>query len=163
MIIQIILIFAGLAFLGALLNWLDYKFMKKKYLESEIFDLNICCGDTSCAGINADIDKRDAPRFVLVKDIYNLPFKNKQFKNTVCSHTLEHVDDPVKFFEELKRVSENVTVLIPPLWDFGCMINIREHRSQFLTFTSKHKNELPGFFNLPFSKTFQNVFGQKIY
>ena len=137
--------------------------MKKKYLKSERFDLNICCGNTSCSGINADIVKRDVPRFLLIKKIYKLPFKDKQFKNIICSHALEHVKDPIKFFKELKRVSENVTILVPPLWDFGCMLNIWEHKRQFLTLTSKHENTLPKFFNLPFSKTIQNRFGQKIY
>ena len=162
MIIQIISIFISLVILGFFLNWLDYRFMKNKYLKSKKYDLNICCGNTSCEGINADIVKRDVPRFVLIKDICNLQFKNKQFKNTICSHTLEHVDDPIKLFEELKRVSENVTILLPPLWDFGCMFNILEHKRQFLTLTSKHENKLPKFFNLPFSKTIQNIFGQKI-
>lgn len=135
--------------------------MKNRYLKSERFDLNICCGNTSCDGINADIVKRDVPRFVLIKNIYRLPFKNKQFKNTICSHIMEHVEDPIKFFRELKRVSKNVVILVPPLWDFGCMVNIWEHKRQFLTFTFKHKNKLPKFFNLPFSKTIQDRFGQK--
>lgn len=162
MITQLISIFIGLVILAFFLNWLDYRFIKNIYLNSKRFDLNICCGNTACEGINADIVKRDVPHFVLIRNIYKLPFKNKQFKNTICSHAMEHVEDPVKFFRELKRVSENVTVLVPPLWDFGCMINIWEHRRQFLTFASKHKNKLPKFFNLPFSKTIQDRFGQKI-
>ncbi|MFA6088256.1 MAG: methyltransferase domain-containing protein [Candidatus Woesearchaeota archaeon] len=162
MVIKVILVLTGIVILGFFLNWLDYKFMKKRYLESEKFDLNICCGNTSCEGVNADIVKRDVSKFVLVKNIYKLPFKDKQFKNTICSHTLEHIDNPKKFFDELRRVSKNVTILVPPLWDFGCMINIWEHRLQFLTFTSRHKNKLPKFFYLPFSKTFQKKLGQQI-
>jgi len=162
MIIQLILISVGLVVLGFFLNWLSYRFLKKKYLKAEKFDLNICCGNTSCEGFNADIIRRDVPRFVLIKNIYKLPFKDKQFKNIICSHTLEHVEDPIEFFKELRRMSENVVILVPPLWDFGCMLNIWEHRLQFLTFKSRHKNKLPNFFYLPFSRIIQNIFGQKI-
>jgi len=162
MVIQIILIFISLVILGFFLNWVDYQFIKNKYLKSKNFDLNICCGNTSCEGVNADIVKRDVPRFVLIEDIYKLPFNDKQFKNIICSHTLEHVENPIEFFEELKRISENVTILVPPLWDFGCMFNIWEHKWQFLTLRSKHQNKLPKYFRLPFSKIIQNIFGQKI-
>lgn len=162
MIIQVILILICLIGLGFFLNWLDYKFMKNKYLKSEKFDLNICCGNTLCGDINADIVKRNVPRFILIKDIYNLPFKNKQFKKTICSHALEHVDDPLKFFKELQRVSENVVILVLPLWDYACILNIIEHKWQFLTFKSKYINRLPNFFRLPFSEFYQKTFGQKI-
>ncbi len=158
----IIYFLGGLLALGFFLNWLDYTILKKKYLKAEKFDFNICCGGTACDGVNADIVRREVPRFILTEDIYHLPFKNKQFKSTICSHTMEHVDDPKKFFKELQRVSENVTLLLPPLWDFGCMINIWEHRRQFLILRSKHKNQLPRFFNLPFSKLFQKTFGQQV-
>jgi hypothetical protein len=161
-IIDLILFFLGLIFITYFINWFDWKFMKKKYLKNEKFDLNICCGDTVCDGINADIVKRDVPDFVLTKSIYKLPFNDKQFKNTICAHTLEHVEDPKKFFKELQRVSENIVVLVPPLWDYGCMLNIREHKWQFLTLTPKHCNRLPKFFKLPLAETYQKIFGQKI-
>jgi len=161
-IILIVLIFISLVILAFLLSWIDYSFFKSKYFKSEKFDLNICCGDTSCGKINADIFKRDVSNFVLIKDIYKLPFKDKQFKNTMCSHTMEHVEDPIKFFRELKRVSDNITILVPPLWDYGCMFIIWEHKRQFLTFVPIHKNRLPKFFNLPFSSYIQNKFGQKM-
>ena len=155
------LFFIGFIFSAYFLLWFDYKFMKKRYMESRKFDLNICCGDTSCDGINVDIVKRDVPRFMPVKNIYKLPFKDKQFKNTLCSHTMEHVEDPKKFFKELKRVSQNIVILVPPLWDYGCMFNIFDHKWQFLTLKSKHENNLPKFFKLPLSEIFQRKFGQK--
>jgi len=162
MIIQLISILVIMIILGFFLTWLDYIFLKNIYLKNEKFDFNICCGTTSCDGINADVVKKNVPRFVLIKDIYKLPFKNKQFKNTICSHTIEHVEDPIRFFKELERVSKNVVILIPPLWDLGGMINIFEHKQQFLTFKSKHKNSLPKFFKLPLSKIIQDKFGQNV-
>ncbi|MDD5172368.1 MAG: methyltransferase domain-containing protein [Candidatus ainarchaeum sp.] len=162
MLVELILGLAGLTGLAFFFNWLDYRFMKDRYLKSEKFDLNICCGGCVCDGINADVVERNVPRFVLLKDIYKLPFGDKQFKNTICSHALEHVEDPVRFFKELQRVSENVVILVPPLWDYGCMFNIPEHRWQFLTLKSRHVNKLPGFFELPLSDFYQRTFGQKI-
>jgi len=148
--------------LDLFLSWLDYRYLKNKYLKSEHFDLNVCCGNTVCQGINADIVKRKVPRFVLIKDIYRLPFKNKQFKNAICFHVLEHVSDPVMFFNELKRVAENITILVPPLWDPGCMLTINEHKWQFLTFKTKYRNKLPKFFKIPLAETYQKIFGQTI-
>lgn len=153
--------FGALLVSSFFLNWVDYRFMKSRYLKNGNYGLNICCGNTSCGGVNADIVKRNVPRFVLVKNIYKLPFRDKQFKNAICSHTMEHVKDHKKFFKELKRVSRNVTVLVPPLWDFGCMFNIHEHKRQFLTLLPKH-NRLPRSFSLPFADFVQNRFGQKI-
>jgi len=161
-VITLVLLCIGLVCMGQFLNWIDYKFIKNKYLKSEKFDLNICCGNTICEGVNADIVKRNVPRFILIKNIYNLPFKNKQFKKTICSHTLEHVDDPMKFFKELQRISEHVVILVPPLWDYGCMFNLNEHRWQFLTLKSKHINKLPVFFKLPLAETYQKKFGQSV-
>jgi SAM-dependent methyltransferase len=94
----------------------DY-FIRNHYISKQKWDLNICCGDTNGGGKNADVIKRKVPNFVLLKNIYSLPFKDKQFENTICSHTIEHVEDPEKFFKELKRVSKNVVLLVPPIWD----------------------------------------------
>ena len=162
MLMQIIAAVSSLLVLGFVLNWLDYTFMKNRYLKKGKFDLNVCCGDTACGGVNADIVKRNVPRFVLVKDIYSLPFRNKQFKNAICSHTMEHVEDPVKFFKELKRVSNSVTILVPPIWDYGCMLNIFEHKRQFVTLWTKHVNKLPKSFPLPLAGVVQSKYGQKI-
>ena len=157
-----------LVYLGGILaflyftNFLSYRVLKNKTLNSKKWDLNICCGKTDGGGINADIKKHDdIPNFVLVDDIYNLPFKDKQFKNLLCSHTIEHVDSPVNFYNELKRIGKNVTIVIPPLWDLSGVFNILEHRSIFLSFNKNH-SELPKFISLPFSDKFQNFFGQKI-
>lgn len=148
--------------IGKFLNWFDYRYMKKRFLEREKFDLNVCCGNSPCPGVNTDIVLRAAPNFVLVKDVYHLPFRDKQFQNAVCSHVLEHVERPDLLFAELQRVAERVVVLVPPLWDIGCMFNVREHRWQFLTFWPYHANELPKRFLLLWSLAYQKLFGQRI-
>jgi len=140
---------------------LDYKILKNKYLNERKWDLNISCGYTNIAKINADIIERDVPNFMLIKDIYNLPFKNKQFENVVSSHTIEHVDDPDKFFNELSRVSKNVTLLVPPLWDLAAGCWVLEHKWLFLTFSSKHVNKLPRKIKMPYCFV-HKILGQRI-
>ena len=140
---------------------LDYKILKNKYLGEKKWDLNISCGYTNIAKINADIIERDVPNFMLIKDIYNLPFKNKQFENVVSSHTIEHVDDPDKFFNELSRVSKNVTLLLPPLWDIAAVCWVLEHKWLFLTLRSKHVNKLPGKIKMPYC-FIHKILGQRI-
>ena len=41
----------------------------------------------------------------VVADAHHLPFKDGAFAYTICSHILEHMDDPLQFVSELKRVS----------------------------------------------------------
>lgn len=139
----------------------DYRIIKNYHLRKHKWGLNICCGNTDGGGINADIVKRDVRNFVLVKDIYNLPFRNKQFRNVVCSHTLEHVDSPDKFFRELRRISKKVVILVPPVWDLGSICHYKEHKHQFMTFKTRHINRLPAKARLPYS-LYQDAFGQRI-
>lgn len=51
---------------------------------------------------------KELSNFRLIDNIYNLPFSDRQFKTVLCSHTLEHVVDPVKFYGELRRVGTKV-------------------------------------------------------
>ncbi len=158
MIIEIIFV---LMIFGLLVNNIDYKILKNHHFKKQKWDLNISCGIMDGGGINADITPRNVPNFVLVKDIYKLPFKDRQFKNAICSHTMEHVENPDKFFKELARVSKNVILLVPPLWDFGCFLNFKEHKWQFITLRTKFVNELPARVRLPYWR-YQKKFGQKL-
>lgn len=140
---------------------LDYRILKVRYYKSRKWDLNISCANTDGGGINADIVKRDVPNFVLIKNIYKLPFADKQFKNTVCSHTLEHAEDPDRFYKELRRVSRKVTLVIPPIWDIAALGDFREHKWQFLVINPKQENKLPKKIRLPWF-WYQRRFGQSI-
>ncbi|MFN2341081.1 MAG: methyltransferase domain-containing protein [Halanaerobium sp.] len=136
--------------------------MKNKIIAQRNWDLNIGCGKTDGGGVNADIVKHaDLPRFKKIDDIYNLPFKNDEFDNVLCSHVMEHVDKPELFFEELNRVGNKVYIVIPPLWDLGAVFNIFEHKRIFLSINKVH-NTLPAYVNLPFSNYLQEKFGQII-
>jgi SAM-dependent methyltransferase len=145
---------------GWLAHWVSYRLEKNRVLKRGRWDLNICCGKTDGGGINADIVRHaDLPDFLLVDDIYRLPFADRQFRNVLCSHTLEHVEDPQRFFAELKRVGESVTVVVPPLYDIFAVFDLFEHRTIFLTFKKVH-SRLPRFFKLPLATTVQRRFGQ---
>ncbi len=96
------------------------------------WDLNICCGKTDGGGLNVDIvDQAGVPNLLIVDDVCRLPFAANQFEHTLCSHSIEHVDDPETFFDELRRVSEQVTLEVPPLWDVAAVFNVIEHRTLF--------------------------------
>lgn len=144
-------------------HFLSYKILKNKTLKSRKWDLNICCGKTDGGGVNADITRhRDLPNFVLIKDIYKLPFKDKQFNNVLCSHTIEHVDNPERFFAELKRVGKHIVLVVPPLWDvFASFLSQPTHKWTCLALKKEH-TQLPKMVPQPFAKTFQKLFGQQI-
>ncbi|MFO7893890.1 MAG: methyltransferase domain-containing protein [Longimicrobiales bacterium] len=92
-------------------NRISYGMLKQRILERQKWDLNICCGTTDGGGINADIMRHaEVPRFVLV-DVYRAPFRDGQFETVLCSHTIEHVDEPERLFRELQRVGARVTLV----------------------------------------------------
>jgi len=140
---------------------IDYRILKPIHFKKHKWDLNISCGFVDGGGLNADVVQRNVKNFIKVENIYKLPFKDKQFDNVVSSHTIEHVDNPEAFYNELKRVSKNVTLLIPPIWDIAAVGFFMEHKWQFLTLKTKHVNILPKSFKLPYWK-YQKKFGQRI-
>ena len=139
----------------------DYRVLKRIHVKNRRYGLNISCGNTDGGGVNADVVRRDVPNFTLVNDIYNLPFRNGQFQTALCSHTMEHVEDPDRFYGELKRISSEVVLLVPPVWDIMGLLTFREHKWQFLTMHTKHVNSLPRKFRLPYWGI-QKRFGQKL-
>lgn len=158
-----LLVIIGSVLLMFVLNFLSYRILKGRIVRRQKWGLNICCGKTDGGGVNVDIVKHaDVPNYISVTDIYHLPFADKQFDTVLCSHTIEHVDDPQRFFEELSRVGKQVTLIIPPLWDISAAFNLLEHKHIFLTFTKEH-NVLPAFVPLPFANTIHRLLGQRIH
>ena len=141
---------------------ISYKIVKRRIISKNPWDLNICCGTIDGGGVNADIYQHtQLPNFVLLENIYDLPFKDGQFEKVLCSHTLEHVDDPEGFYNELARVGREVTIIIPPLWDILAAFDFLEHKYIFLSMKKKHYI-LPPFRCLPFARPIQKRMGQKI-
>ena len=159
---RILLAVLGIPLFLKLLNFVSYDVLKNRIVDRQKWDLNICCGKTDGGGVNADIVRHAAvPNFHQV-DVYNLPFEDDQFRTVLCSHTIEHVEDPVRFYRELERVGEEVTLIVPPLWDLSAVLNVLEHRWIFLTFRKEHQ-QLPPHVRLPLAATVQRLFGQRIH
>ena len=89
--------------LGVGLNYLSYRYLKLRTLRRQHWDLNICCGKTDGGGLNVDVVRHAAvPNFVLVEDIYRLPFRDGEFATALCSHAMEHVEDPALFLKDTR-------------------------------------------------------------
>lgn len=55
--------------------------------------------------------------------IYKLPFSDRSFDTVLCSEVLEHLDDPSKAVEELKRVARNYVLITVPLEPYFQWLN----------------------------------------
>ena len=144
------------------LNRYSYHRLKRDILARRQWCLNICCGHTDGGGVNADIVRHSPVRnFRRITDIYRLPFDDRRFEWVLCSHTVEHVDDPERLDQELRRVGQHVLYVVPPLWDLAAALNVFEHKWLFLTLSKEH-DRLPRYIKLPFARTIQRCLGQKI-
>lgn len=52
-------------------------------------------------------------RPMVVADAHHLPFRDKVFAYIICSHILEHMDDPQQFARELERIGEGGYIASP--------------------------------------------------
>lgn len=166
MFITFLVALAALILGSALLwsaNYLSYRHLKEKTLRERRWDYNICCGETDGGGVNADIVRHgEVPNFELVTDVNRLPHADGRFAHVLCSHTLEHVDDPAAMFAELRRVGRHVTILVPPLWDLAAALNPFEHRVIFLTCSTRHDDRLPPYVAFRPARWLQSARGQRI-
>ena len=77
------------------------------------------CSDLTAAEISESairqIKKKNIHGLSEIKqfDGYNLPFDDKQFDLAVCSHVIEHVEDPRKLLREIKRISKKQVFEVP--------------------------------------------------
>lgn len=157
----VFVILVGIAALF-LLNLLSYRILKPRIIrQRQRWDLNICCGEIDGGGLNADIVTQQVPNFVLISDIDRLPFGDGEFEHVLCSHTIEHVDDPDAFWTELNRVGRHVTIILPPLWDLAAALNIFEHKWIFLSWRKQH-NVLPRHIKFSWAHRYHQRFGQVI-
>ncbi len=69
--------------------------------------------DSSVVAIN--IGKTLFPKISLkTGDIYNLPYEHDSFELVICSEVLEHLEDPGRALQELKRVSKKYCLFSVP-------------------------------------------------
>ena len=158
----IVVVTLSVVVLFFLLHYLSYSVLKGRILRERRWDLNICCGRTDGGGVNADIvEFGKIDNFCKIADVYQLPFGDQAFEWVMSSHTAEHLDKPDAFDRELQRVGKNVVYIVPPLWDVGAALNVREHKWIFLTLKKKH-HRLPRHVKLPLARTVQRMWGQRI-
>lgn len=52
-------------------------------------------------------------KYFVVGDALSTPFADKEFDFVIASHVAEHIDDPIKFCDELKRISKSGYIETP--------------------------------------------------
>lgn len=73
-------------------------------------------GDTTSRG-NPQLKLYPHQKFVQC-DIHEMPFKDKEFDYSYCSHVLEHVKDPIKACSEIMRISKAGYIETPKyIWE----------------------------------------------
>ncbi|MEA3421916.1 MAG: class I SAM-dependent methyltransferase, partial [Acidobacteriota bacterium] len=89
--------------------------------------------DVLCERYLEDIErtghvKMDTRPFV-IGTLEFLPFKDKSFDLVICSQVLEHVDNPLRALEEIKRVGKSAYVVTPSWIAENYMYRRRYHKS----------------------------------
>lgn len=74
-------------------------------------------GEYPCGDVTVDVRPRSVCPSYVRADVQDLStFRDKQFGAVLCSHVLEHVDDPGKALRELHRVADEVFIAYPRPW-----------------------------------------------
>ncbi len=71
---------------------------------------------TGCDGAEEalEVARQMNPDILFEKsNLYDLPYKDRQFDIVVCSEVLEHLNNPEKAFLEICRVGKNILVTVP--------------------------------------------------
>jgi ubiquinone/menaquinone biosynthesis C-methylase UbiE len=80
--------------------------------KKNITKLNLGCGeDIKEDFINLDIEKNKGVDIVWNLDKHPLPFKDNSAEFILCSHLLEHLNNPYGFMEELYRICKPDAVI----------------------------------------------------
>lgn len=100
------------------------------------------------------------PHQLLVEgDGEQMPFRDKEFDYSICSHVIEHTQDPEKFMQELTRVSKQGYIEVPSL--IGEILAPKEsHKWVALEINKKlvfyEKNLIPYDFKMDMGDVFLN-------
>ena len=110
--------------------------------------LDVGCGNFPRGDVNIDLRGagsvhrfcRDKIRVKAIKnfvraDAEHLPFRNKIFPESISSHSIEHVKNPVRMISEMKRVTRGTVNVISPLscsYEYLFWLRERVHTFWFL-------------------------------
>jgi ubiquinone/menaquinone biosynthesis C-methylase UbiE len=87
------------------------------------------------------IGKKIYPQLKLSKgDIYKLDFKDNSFDLLICTEVLEHLKDPAKAVEEMKRVTSKYILISVPNEPFFIMANFL--RGKYLKRLGNHPEHI---------------------
>ena len=79
--------------------------------------LNLGCGPDTWGDVRLDIGFRTQTwmrsRLNIMADAHFLPFIDKAFSHVRCWHVLEHISNPAKAIEEIRRVGETGSIRFP--------------------------------------------------
>ncbi|HLG25011.1 MAG TPA: methyltransferase domain-containing protein [Candidatus Nanoarchaeia archaeon] len=74
--------------------------------------LNLGCGyDYRKDWINVDNDRKKKADLYFNIDKYPYPFKKEEFDHILASHIVEHLENPFRFMDEIKRILKKDGVL----------------------------------------------------
>jgi len=105
--------------------------------------LNLGCGgDYRKDWINVDCRNNIIVDKKVDLEKYPYPFKNNEFDETLISHVLEHLSEPIKTLKEIARISKNnakIVVNVPHATSYANIASI-QHKANFTehSFTKEH-------------------------
>ena len=73
--------------------------------------LDVGCGDRPAGDVNLDRFFYGKWKNFIVGEAHHLPFKNNVLDKVYSKHCLEHLENPLKFFKEAKRVLKKGGIL----------------------------------------------------
>jgi ubiquinone/menaquinone biosynthesis C-methylase UbiE len=69
--------------------------------------LDVGCGDRPKGDVNLDLFFFGKWKNFILAEAHHLPFKDGAFKKVYSKNCVEHLENPLKFFQEAKRVLKN--------------------------------------------------------
>lgn len=113
--------------------------------------VDIGCGLNKQRDIGLDIKR--LPGVDVVADVSkNLPFKDNTIDEIFCSHTIEHIENPIKLIEEIWRITKpkgKVVIKVPHCQNHGAFRDPTHksfwHEDTFIHFTET--NRLPNWYS----------------
>jgi SAM-dependent methyltransferase len=66
--------------------------------------LDVGCGDRPTGDVNLDLFFYGKWKNFVIAEAHHLPFKDNVFEKAYSKHCVEHLENPLKFFKEAKRV-----------------------------------------------------------
>lgn len=75
--------------------------------------LDVGCGCQTRGTLNLDFNHNSPADMIYDLNRIPYPFSDKQFKKVLAYHVLEHLDNPERVLNELRRIAEVVEIKVP--------------------------------------------------